>query len=215
VLWGAGLAGMALAGRALARASSLGPRDEARLVLLLAAAGYAPFLALNRFPLEQYFLALLPLLAVFSAEAFQRVTAARPRRWLERGALFMPVVLAAILVLHPGNGPQRRVQERVLTGSRADEAVFVTPPFNPVFRLHGGYFWYNGAMISDTYAQYCRLVGGCDGDALARDEALWAARPPRFVFIERPEYAPYRWAERAAAYEPTDVPGLLRRATGP
>ena len=211
VLWGAGICGMALAGRELSRARALGPRDEARLVLLLAAAGYAPFLALNRFPLEQYFLALLPLLAVFSAEAFQRVTAERPRRWLERGALFMPVVLAAILVLHPGSAPQRRVQERVLSATGPEEAVFVTPPFNPVYRFHGGFFWYNGAMISDTYAQYCRLAGGCRGDALALDEAQWASRPPRFVFIERPEYAPYRWKERAAAYAPTDVPGLLRR----
>lgn len=212
-LWLAGLAGMALAGRELCRARALDGPGEARLVLLVVAAGYAPFLALNRFPLEQYFLALLPLLAVFSSEAFARATAPRPRSWLVRGSLFMPVVLASILLLHPGNAAQRQVQDRVLAGTGPDEAVFLSPPFNPVFRLHGGYFWYNGAMISGTYAEYCRRSGGCAAEKLAQDDALWAGRPPAFVYVEHPEYAPYRWSERAAAFAPTDLPGLLHRSS--
>jgi hypothetical protein len=211
-LWIAGVAGMALALRELWRSAALDREAEARLVLLVAALGYAPFLALNRFPLEQYFLALLPLLAIFSADAFARATAPRPRAWLVRGALFMPVVLAVILAFHPRSGEQRRVQDEVLAATRPDEAVFLTPPFNPVFRLHAGYFWYNGDMISGAYAEYCRRSGACAGEKLALDEALWAERPPAFVYVEHPEYAPYRWAERAAAFERAGPPGLLRRA---
>ncbi len=213
LLWAAGAAGMFLCAQDLRQDLRSRLRSEvgaARFGLLLVALGYLPFLCANRFPLEQYFIVFLPLLALFSAEAFARVTAPRPRVWLERGALTMVAVLAAVAVLYPASAPQRAVQDQVLAETAPGQAVFVPPAYNPVFRPHSGYFWYNGALIGEAYAAYCRQHPECPGHKGEEDERRWAAAPPAFVYLQYPEYFPYRWSERSAGYGPTGVPLLLR-----
>jgi hypothetical protein len=215
VLWIAGGAGMLLCARDLWRdlrgsRPRLGAIGEARLGLLVVALGYLPFLCANRFPLEQYFIVFLPLLALFSAEVFLRVSAPRPRAWLERSALLMVAILAAVALLYPGNGPQRQVQALVLAQTAPGQAVFVPPAYNPIFRPHSGYFWYNASLIGDAYAQYCLQHSECPGHKGDEDRRRWSAAPPAFVYLQYPEYSPYRWCERSAGYRPTEVPGLLR-----
>ncbi len=225
VLWAAGGAGMFLCARdlwprvraALPGGSGAAPGvdpalGDARLGLLVVGLGYLPFLCANRFPLEQYFIVFLPLLALFSAEAFASARSARAEAWLRRGALGMPLILAAVALFYPDSASQREVQELVLAQTAPGQAVFVPPAYNPVFRPHSGYFWYNGALIGDAYAQYCALHPECPGHKGDLDEERWAAAPPAFVFLQYPSYWPYRWSRRSAGYRPTGVTGLLRAA---
>jgi hypothetical protein len=207
---------MTLAGRELWRARSApGPRDDGRLCLLLVGAGYLLLFCFNRFPLDQYLIVLLPLLALFSTEVFDRVAAPRPRAWLEGAAVFGAVILAAVLILYPSNRAQREVQDLVLSSTAPDDPVFLPPPYNPVFRRDGGYFWYNGALIANAYADYC-ATRPCPDDKRLLDERRWSSRPPRFVYAEDPEYFPMRWEERSRGYVPTELPRLFRAgvATG-
>jgi hypothetical protein len=212
-LWFVGVAGAAMCARERWRArAARDGRDDGLLGLLLVGAGYVPFLVLNRFPLEQYFIVLLPLLALFSAEVFERVRAPRPRAWLERAALLDAVVLAAILLAYPPNRKEREVQDLVLAQTAPGEPVFMPPPYNPMFRRDAAYFWYNGALIGDAYAEYCRTRGECPGNKHHLDEQRWASDPPRFVYLEEPSYQPIHWAERSRAYQATGVPRLYRVA---
>ena len=211
VLWIAGCAGAVLCARELWRDRRRDDeRAEARAALLLVAAGYLPFLCLNRFPLEQYFIVLLPLLALFSAEVVARLSSRRRRVWFERAAAFNVAILGGILLFYPANRREREIQDLVLSGTRPEQTVFVPPPYNPVFRRDGGYFWYNGALIANAYREYCRTQGECPGDKLALDDTRWASAPPRFVWLEDPEYYPARWSERSGGYQPTAVRHLYR-----
>ena len=212
VLWIAGAGGMFLCARQLWRdRRSTSGADDPRSGLLVVALGYLPFLCFNRFPLEQYFIVLLPLLALFSAEVFARAVAPRPRAILQWSSGVMAFVLAGILLLYPGNGPQRDVQDVVLAQTAPDEPIFMPPPYNPVFRRDAGYFWYNGKLIGDAYAQYCETrQRGCAGDKRDLDDHRWQSHPPRFVYLYDPEYYPVHWKSRSRDYEATTVPGLLR-----
>jgi hypothetical protein len=211
VLWAAGAAGIFLYLRDLIRERRWADEAEApRIGLAVVAGGYFVFLCLNRFPLEQYFLVLLPLLALFSAEVFARVTGGRARKWLEGSSLVMPVVLASILVFHPRNRPQREVQDYLLARTQPAQTLFVPPAYNPVFRRDGAYFWYNGALIGKAYGDYCRIHPGCLGGKLELDERRWSTETPAFVYLEYPEYFPVNWAERSRRYEETEVPRLFR-----
>ena len=207
VLWIAGAVGMALCAREQWRQRrALTSDGEARLALLVIALGYLPFLVINRFPLEQYFIVLLPLLAVFSCEVFLRVTSP----WLPRAVVFMSVICAVISLAYPASGPQREVTDYVLAQTTPAQTVFIPPAYNPVFRKHAGYFWYNGALIGDAYDVYCQTHVDCSGRERQLDLSLWKSHPPEFVYVEYPEYAPYRWSDRESAYRLTDIPLLWR-----
>jgi hypothetical protein len=218
VLWAAGCSGIVLCARELWRGrKTAAGADDARIALLVVALGYLLFLCFNRFPLDQYFIVVLPLLALFSAEVFARAEAAggRPRAFLQRSVLFMVVVLACILLLYPGNRPQREVQDHVLARTALGQAIFVPPPFHPIFRPDSSYFFYNGKLVGDAYVDYCRLHPACPGRKQDLDEKRWASDPPAFVYLDEPEYYPLRWLERAHGYEETSIPRLLRAPKGP
>ena len=212
-LWLAGVAGFALLARELWRRRTA--RDaswERRFVILVVAAGYLLSLAASRMPFDHYLIAWLPLLALASVAAFE---------WLGRrgwgaayrvAAVLMTAELVVILLAYPSSAPQRAVQDAVLAGTRPGEAVVVSPPHHPIVRPDGTYFWYNGAMIGTAYADFC-AAGNCDNSAIAQDDAIWEHTKPAFVYLD-PEWKkfwPYRWDERKAAYEPTAIPGLLKR----
>ena len=207
-LWFIGAIGAWLCARELLRTKQFSARDECRLSLLCLTLGYFAFLCGNRFPLDQYFIVLLPLLAMFAAEAFA-APRSRPRQViLRRSVLSMPVILLSILLLYPSNREQRVVQDLVLRQTSTDESIFIPPAFNPIFRRDGAYFWYNGDLISRAYEDYCRSSNNCRGDKLSVDEQRWQTSPPTFVFLELPQYYPYHWQSREAAYLPTQVPHL-------
>lgn len=214
VLWIAGVFGAWLCARELLRKERLSVRDECRLSLLWLALGYFAFLCSNRFPLDQYFIVLLPLLALFSAEVLGRIRSDRQDSILKISILFTPVILAAILLLYPGQREQQEVQELVLARASQDEAIFVPPPFNPIFRRDGAYFWYNAALISEAYADYCR-ARVCWDDKLALDDQRWRSSPPVLVLLDIPAYQPYRWSFRKSAYHPSSLPGLWARGGAP
>ena len=211
LLWIAGGAGAWLCARELWRGGVNGGRDEARLSLLVIGAGYFGLLCVNRFPFHQYFIVLLPLLAVFAAEAFAALRSEQWRVRFTRAALLMPAILAAILALYPRNAGHREVQRFVLAHTLPSQAIFVPPPFNPVFRRDGSYFWYNGALIGGAYEDYCRFHPDCPGDKLALEERRWHDSPPAFVLLDVEGSLPFRWEERKDAYAESPIPRLWQR----
>jgi len=211
VLWVAGATGAWLCIRDLLRRERLSPQDECWLVLLWIAVGYLAFLSLNRFPLDQYFIVPLPLVALFAAKALSAARTPRRQALLERSILCMPLILIGILLLHPSNRSQRNLQQFVLGRTSAAQTIFVPPAFNPVFRRDAAFFWYDGELISGAYAEYCRRVGSCPGDKLALDDQRWQSSPPAYVFLELPAYYPYRWSSRESSYHRTEIPRLWER----
>jgi len=209
-LWLAGAGGAWLCLTELLAAWPFAARDECRFTLLTACLGYLGFLCFNRFPLDQYLIVVLPLLALFGAEFLQQA-ANRARLLLERSILAMPLVLLLLLLVYPKNQEQLRVQGFVLRQTSLDQPVFVPPAFNPVFRRDGAYFWYNGELISGAYQQYCRWDRECQNDKLALDDNRWASSPPTLVFLEAPPDYPYRWSLRSSSYHPSLLPGLWER----
>src|SRR5262249_34845195 len=151
----------------------------------------------------QYFLVLLPLLALFAARALEAARSSGLRVVMERATYCMPLILIAILLFHPGNDRQNKLQQFVLGRTSADQTVFVPPAFNPIFRRDAAYFWYDGDLISGAYADYCHRVGDCVRDKLALDEQRWQSSPPAYVFLELPSYYPYRWSTRQSGYHRT------------
>ena len=218
VLWLAGCGGIVLCAGELWRGrKTVAGTGDARIALLVVALGYLLFLGFNRFPLDQYFIVVLPLLALFSAEVFSRAEAAggAARAFLQRSVLFMAFVLACILVLYPSNRPQREVQDHVLAQTVPGQAIFVPPPFHPIFRPDSSYFFYNGTLVGDAYVDYCRLHPECPGRKQDLDEKRWTSAPPAFVYLDEPEYFPLRWRERSQGYEETSIPRLLRAPKAP
>ncbi len=214
VLWIAGSIGAYLCARGLLRRDCFSPRDECKLWLLWIGIGYFGFLFFNRFPLAQYFIVLLPLLALFAAELLDSVREGWQAVVLRRSILCMPLVLIAVLLLYPSNREQLNVQEFVLRRTTGDQSVFVPPAFNPIFRRDGAYFWYNGDLISGAYQEYLRREKNCAGNKLVLDEHRWKATPPAFVFLHLPADQPYRWSSRESGYSPTRIPSLLKRDDG-
>jgi|GEM_PF-2306575 len=211
ILWGAGMIGASLCARDLLRRNPFSPRDDCRLSLLWIAGGYLAFLSFNRFPLAQYFIVLLPLLALFAAEVFTSIRDGWRATLLSRSILFAPLVLIAVLLLYPSNREQRNLQELVLGLTSRDQSIFVPPAFNPIFRRDAAYFWYNGDLISGAYDEYCRRHENCVHDKLLLDEHRWKAAPPAYVFLPLPAHYPYRWSSRRGGYSPTGIPSLLKR----
>jgi hypothetical protein len=211
LLWIAGLTGAGLRLGALWRdRRAPGPRDGAHAVLLVVLAGYLVFLLRNRFPLEQYYLVLLPLVALYSAELYARLTDGRRALALRAATAAMAALLALQLARQPDWAQFARVQDYVLAHTRADETVFVPPEFNPIFRVDAAYFWYNATLLRRTYATYC-VDHPCPDRKDVVDDRAWDRRPPAYVYLCDPDYTTLRWPERAAAYVPTEIPSLLER----
>jgi hypothetical protein len=212
ILWIAAAIGGRLCVRDLIFQGRLSARDECRLTVLWVAAGYLGLLCLNRFPLDQYFIVLLPLLAVLAAEAFHS-SRERPQLVLfQRATLCMPVVLVAILLSYPPNREQRSVHAFVLGRTTGDQSIFVPPAFNPIFRRDAAYFWYNADMIRGAYEDSCRETQDCPDDKLRLDLNRWEDSPPIFVLLESPSSFPYHWSSRESFYRPTEIPRLWERA---
>lgn len=212
VLWMVAAIGAGLCVRDLIFGDRLSTRNECRLTMLWVAAGYLGLLCLNRFPLDQYFIVLLPLLALLAADAFRSLRE-RPQLVLfERATLCMPVVLVALLVVYPSNGEQRSVQAFVLGRTTADQSIFVPPAFNPIFRRDAAYFWYNADLIRGAYEDSCRQTQSCPDNKIALDAQRWEDSPPVFVLLELPVCLPYRWSSRESFYHPTEIRGLWERA---
>ncbi len=209
LLWLAGAGGAWLCLKELLAGWPFAARDECRFTLLAVGLGYLGFLCFNRFPLDQYLIVVLPLLALFGAELLR--PAHRARFLLEPSILAMPMVLLVLLWVYPKNEEQLRVQGFVLRQTSQQQPVFVPPAFNPVFRRDGAYFWYNGELISGAYQQYCTWARGCRNDKLALDENRWASSPPSLVFLEAPPDYPYHWSSRSGSYHPSPLPGLWER----
>lgn len=213
ILWIAGTAGAAIMAIKLWRKrSSLNGTDDAIFVILFASLGYALFLARSRFPFSQYFLPLLPLLALASGEVFLWARLRRSTDIIMKCAtVAMAIELIVIMLLYAPNAPQRTIQELILSQTSSDDAVFIPPPYHPIFRHDGSYFWYNGAMIAGVAERHAPASKEVLR-AFGRDDILWSEQRPQLVFIDPDEtdYHPYRWGERGRDYESTGIPGLYR-----
>jgi hypothetical protein len=210
-LWGFGLAGVALALRRRLRRAPRDGREDARLTVALVTAVYLVLLLRNRFVLKQYFLVPLPLLALSTLELLHGWRARWPYVTI---ALATLVQIANLTVFEATNEDQRALEAALLARVRPDETVFAPPPHHPIFRRSVGYFWYNAAMMSDAYAQYC-ASRRCEIDARRRDDDGWSAAPPAMVYVDpdEPAYRPPRWESRRADYRPSEIPNLwVRRA---
>jgi hypothetical protein len=193
-LWGFGAAGV---WRWLRRPKTWDGADQLRLTLLVTLAGYLALLTLNKFPFEQYFIVFLPLWAPFAAEALTAMP-----RWLTRVAC-AGVVLVTLgqFVDLADSGPQRRVQDWLLSHTTPAQTVYASPPHHPIFRRDGSFYWYNGALIGEACVAYAHA--DCS-------DRYW---PPSFVFLDPlfRSYWPWRWDERAAGFHPSGEPDIWSR----
>jgi hypothetical protein len=213
VLWLLGAFGAGARARELWRRRAVFERsDDVALTLLVVAVGYFVFLARNRFPLAQYYIILLPLLALFAVEAYQRATSPRLRRLLHGATALMPLILIPSLLIYSSYDVHDEMHRYVLAHTAPDETVFMPPANNPIYRRDAAYFWYNNALMRSAYRAYCAHAR-CPDDGLARDDERWRATPPRFVYISPryPDYHPDKWGERAPGYRETPFPGLWVR----
>jgi hypothetical protein len=197
-LWGFGAVG---AWGWLRRAKTWDANDQLRLTLLVTLLAYMALLTFNRFPFEQYFIVFLPLLAPFAAEALTRTSP-----WLVR--LACAAVLAVTLgqfVDLADSRPQRRVQDYLLAHTAPSQTIYASPPHHPIFRRDGSFFWYNAELIGQACAAYSHQVR-----AVECVDPPW---PPSYVFLdpEFPSYWPWRWTERAAAFQPTGESDIFVR----
>lgn len=218
-LWIAGVAGAVLMARDLWRrrpaclpAGACEPADDARLLLLVLAIAYGAFLAFNRFPFAQYFIVLMPLVAIFAGRA---LVALPGQRWgwiVPLAATAMVAEFVILVAFFETNEDQRGVQERVLRETAPAQTIFVPPPRHPIFRRDGAYFWFNARMIGDVYARGV-AEGRYRGEKLALEAGRWRQTPPAVVFLDprEPSTHPFRWEEHAAAYAPMVTKGLFRR----
>lgn len=212
-LWIAGVAGFAILAKDLwTRRCRRDASWERMFLILVVAAGYLLSLAMSRMPFDHYLIAWLPLVALASVAVFEKF---ERRGWgivFRIAVVLMAVELVVILLAYPTSAPQRAVQDAVLAGTAPGDAIVVSPPNHPIIRRDGAYFWYNGAMIGKVYADFC-AAGNGDGNAIARDNERWEQTKPAFVYLD-PEWKkfwPYGWDKHRADYEPTTIPGLLKR----
>ena len=186
--------------------------EPKRLALAFVLAGFSFMLVTSSFPLLQYFLFPLPVLALFAARWF--VHDHRYVRIAARvGAVGAVAIMVGSMIDYDGVDRYAPVQARLLAQTSEHDTLFVPPNYNPIFRRDAAYFWYNGVMTAEVYGQYCR-DHACPGpDKRALDDEMWAKSPPRFVWIssEYPWYLPFHWPERSADYRKTDLPSLWVR----
>jgi hypothetical protein len=205
VLWIAGTAGLVL----MAIRSW---RDDAKLAVVIVTLGYSAFLIRSRFPFSQYFLPLLPLLALLSGEIFEWARTRRAWSYLLKGATAaMAIELIVIMLAYSSNEQQRAMQDFALRYTQPRDTLFVPPPYHPIFRRDGAYFWYNGAMIAGVAEKHAAASPAVQR-ALRHEGKLWTHAAPRLVFIDSEEtkFHPHRWSERKVSYELTGTEGWYR-----
>lgn len=177
--------------------------------LLLAISGSVVFAAMARLPHGQYLLPLFPLLALCSAEAFQRAAG----RWgtLARAASAAMVPLAAVIaILFPTNLPQREMQSFVLDRTTSADTIAIPPPYHPIFRKDTSYLWFSASQVAQALEQLC-THRPCSEDWTRQELRRWHERLPSYVYLD-PGARPYRWETFAGRYEPTSLSNLLRLA---
>jgi hypothetical protein len=196
-LWAFGAVGVGLW---LRKKRSWDAGDDIRLTVLLTLLGYLAFLTFNRFPFEQYFIVFLPLWAPFAAGVLARWPVTR------LACVAMVAVTLGSFIELSDNARQRRVQDFILAHTTVDDTIAVSPPYHPITRFDASRYWYNGVLMGEASAAYEQQHPGVIHFA---DE--W--RNPAFVYLDPdfPSYWPYRWEAHAPAYQPTEVPDLLRR----
>lgn len=214
VIWIAGIAGAILMVLDIwEKRGRLVFEQRAQIAILVVTVGYFLSLVCSRFPFDHYFIAWLPLMVLFSIPLFQWMQSRGVAQVFKVAVLLMVIELSAILILYPTNSDARRVQNFILDNTSASEAIFASPPNNPISRLDGAYFWYNSEMIAGAYQEYC-ANRKCPGDALGLEDSRWRNLKPAYVYIDPkyPEYHPYRWDLHAADYKKTEIEGLFKRA---
>ena len=212
-LWIAGVAGMALISRDVWKnRKAPGGMLDGKFVVLFVSIAYPISLATSRMPFDHYLIVWLPLVALASAEAYRLLKGLGRGVVYEVAVILMAIELVVILLLYPTNAQQRLVQDYVLKHASPGAAVVIPPPYHPISRRDGVYFWYNGEMIGGVYEDFCE-AGGCRGEAIAQDEATWAGSRPEFVFLDPiyPDHWPFMWSEMAKNYGPTEIDMLFKR----
>jgi hypothetical protein len=201
-LWGLGLYGV---WRWLRRPRRWDAGDQIRFTLAVTLFGYLLLLCFNRFPFEQYFIVFLPLWVPFAAEAGSSMG-------VRVAAVAMVAITLGQFIDLDDNQAQRRVQDFLLAHTTSEQTIYAAPPYHPIFRRDGSYFWYNGDLIGEASAAYERLRPGTFDQRLLSDEP-WRLEPPAFVFLDPrfPSGWPFRWSQRRAAYHPAGVPDLFAR----
>lgn len=210
LIWIVGAAGFIVTARDIWRnRRNAAPTDDVKMVIIAIAFCYFIFLARSRFPFAQYFIVLLPFLALLSCSVtfFEKT---RRRQMFYRGAIVaMMVEMLVISLAYRTNANQVMVQNYILKNTGDGDAIFASSPYHPIFRRDASYFWYNATMISGVAkkADHPEAVRGLD-----LEMARWADDPPSYVFIGDGEekYQPYGWKARSVDYVRTDVEGLYR-----
>lgn len=201
MIWIAGLAGVAMIIAKMMRGWIA--RDRAReswIVVLTIIIGYSVFLLRSRFPFDQYFIVLMPLLALASSELFLSACCGRRRLLLRTLSIAMIIELCAIMLLYKSNAESRDVQNYLLDNTLPTDRIFAPPPSHPIFRRDGAYFWYNAEMIGGVAERAPK------SDEIARamevEQTLWQSDPAKYVAIdrERETFHPYRWLEHLSLY---------------
>ncbi len=186
--------------------------EPKRLALVLVLVGFMAMIATSSFPLSQYFLFPLPVLGLFAARWFAHPNGS-VRIAMRVATIGVVGITVAGMIDYEPVDRYLAVQRDLLARTTPAQTVYVPPNYNPIFRRDAGYFWYNGVMTAEVYAQYC-ASHPCPGpDKRALDDELWAKSPPRFVWIsdKYPWYLPDHWADRSKDYRPTDLPTLWVR----
>jgi hypothetical protein len=216
LLWGAGLAGALVTLEELRRREQATRADDARLTLLALALGYLALLAFNRFPFEQYFLFLLPLIALLVAPLLERA-GRRLGLALRAGALACVALLPGQLFAEHRVADESATQEYLLAHSDAEARVAVAPPLHPIFRRDSSYFWYNSQMIAEAYRRYRQADGADARDLLSLDAERWAANAPAFIYVH-PILAGWRpacWPACGRGYVRSGPDGVWARNAPP
>ena len=182
--------------------------EPPRVALAAILAGFSFMLATSSFPLAQYFLFPLPVLAIFAARWFTGES-----KLVRLAAVAGLGIMLAAMIDYENTDRFGSVQKRLLAQTSERDTLFVPPNYGPIFRRDAAYFWYNGVMTAEVYGQYCR-DHACPGpDKRVLDDEMWAKSPPRFVWIssQYPWYLPYHWDQRSVDYRKTDLPSLWVR----
>lgn len=219
-----GLAGLVVTARTASRADGGGSLDR---VLLLGALSFIGGLTVIPAPYPQYYLLMLPLLALFAARGllalWEWLRARRRNGWL----FVRPAAFAALLVLlsiHPaaqmwtasrpwwGNARNRAEIRYVLEHTRPDQAVLGGWMAGPgVFRPHAFfYFFFSTPEMVDAVPLYARqrlladlYSGAVAPELVFLDESLQRLSPGVAMFV-REHYVPvpgheYLWRRRTAS----------------
>ena len=163
----------------------------------------------NRFPSAQYLIVLFPIIAIMSNEVLLKVRGRKLYFSTIAVTLLMTIGFLSILLLYDSNDHSRLVFKRILSSTSKDDAIFVSPPNNPIYRMDSSYFWYNATLIGDAARMMnddnCRI-------ALEKENSRWRKRPAKLVYFNNTDdkFAPYRWKYLKKEHKRTDMKNLYK-----